>query len=62
MSLIVLTLISILAYIIPVVVVAKSKRTSGNEKFLWLILVILFSWISFLAFLLAAPIKKSDSI
>ena len=54
--LIILLFISIL----PLILVVASKRVSGSTKALWIIIIIILSWLGFIIFLIANP--KKDSV
>lgn len=46
-------------WIIPIVAIAISDRTSGGEKLAWLLAVIFISWFAWVFYLLLAPLKRS---
>lgn len=47
-----------LFWLIPVVMLIKSKRTSGGTKALWILAVVFISWFAWLAYLLLVPKAK----
>ncbi|MCX2744120.1 PLDc N-terminal domain-containing protein [Mangrovivirga sp. M17] len=47
-----------LAYLIPIIIIAKSDKTSGTEKILWILAVLFISWFAFLFYLFLAPVEK----
>ncbi|HLW51185.1 MAG TPA: hypothetical protein VKZ78_09435 [Sphingobacteriaceae bacterium] len=47
-----------LIWLLPIIIIAASNRTSGNEKLAWILAVIFISWFAWIFFLLLAPIKK----
>lgn len=57
LSLIVLLLIGI-AWLIPVAIIALSKKTQGLEKFAWLVAVLFVSWFAWIFYFLFAPVAK----
>jgi hypothetical protein len=59
-TLLVLLLI-FLIWLVPVILVAKSNWTQGNEKVAWVLLIIFVSWLAWIFYLLLAPIKQSRS-
>ena len=46
-----------ISIVIPIILIVKSKRVSGAAKTLWIIIVILISWLGFIVFLIANPKK-----
>lgn len=54
-------LIILVFWLIPLVIIARSKKVSANEKLAWLLATIFVSWLSFILFLLLAPLKPRDS-
>ena len=49
------TLLLAIFYLIPVLLVAFSKKVSGSRKIGWLILTLFLSWISYALMLIVAP-------
>jgi hypothetical protein len=46
---------------LPIILILKSDKTNGAEKFVWILLIFFFSWFSWILYALLAPIgKKSD--
>ena len=45
-------------WIIPIILIAGSSKTSGKEKFAWILAVIFISWFAWVFYLLLAPISK----
>jgi len=43
---------------LPVILIARSDKTLGAEKLIWILLVIFFSWFSWILYLLLAPLQK----
>lgn len=56
-ALIVLALIGIL-WILPIWLILRSRRTSGREKFAWVLAILFISWFAWIFYLLLAPVKK----
>ncbi|MBE0348077.1 hypothetical protein [Pseudoalteromonas peptidolytica] len=46
---------AVCAYLLPVTLVAGSKRTKGHEKNGWLIGILLFSWVALLLYISIVP-------
>lgn len=44
-------------WLLPIVLIAISSRTSGKEKFAWIMAVIFISWFAWVFYLLLAPLK-----
>jgi hypothetical protein len=45
-------------WIIPILAIGVSDRTSGGEKFAWILAVIFVSWFAWVFYLLLAPLKS----
>ncbi|WP_394801059.1 PLDc N-terminal domain-containing protein [Niabella ginsengisoli] len=56
-ALIILGIISFI-WILPILSIACSRRTTGSEKLAWILAVIFVSWFAWIFYLLLAPIKK----
>lgn len=46
------------AWLIPIITIARSKKTTRNEKIAWILAVIFISWFAWIFYFLLAPIKK----
>lgn len=44
-------------WLLPILIIISSSKTSGGEKLAWVLLVIFVSWFAFIFYLLLAPIK-----
>jgi len=54
--------IIIFLWLIPIILVALSKKVSGGEKAAWILAIIFVSWLAWIFYLLLAPLKNKDSI
>lgn len=45
-------------WVIPIIAIGISNRTSGAEKFAWILAVIFVSWFAWVFYLLLAPLKS----
>jgi len=45
-------------WLMPLLFIASSRKTTGSEKFAWILAVIFISWFAWIFYLLLAPIKK----
>jgi hypothetical protein len=52
-----LLLLAIL-YWLPVILILRSDKTNGAEKFVWILLIVFFSWFSWVLYLLIAPVGE----
>jgi hypothetical protein len=46
-------------WLIPLLAIIASRRTSGSEKLAWVLAVLFVSWFAWIFYLLLAPIKKN---
>ncbi len=50
-----------LLWFLPLFIIISDNKTSGNEKFAWLLAVIFISWFAWIFYLLLAPLKPRNS-
>jgi len=43
-------------WLLPIILILRSDKTSGAEKLLWLIAVLFISWFAWILYMLLAPI------
>ena len=58
-SLIVLVVMAFL-WLLPILIIISSSKTTGNEKIAWVLAVIFISWFAWIFYFLLAPIKKKN--
>jgi hypothetical protein len=58
----VLVLLAIIGFfwLLPIIVIASSRKTTGGEKLAWILAVVFISWFAWVFYLLLAPIKKKQ--
>ena len=56
-ALIVLGII-LLVWILPLLIIISSSKTTKGEKILWLVAVIFISWFAWILYALLAPIQR----
>lgn len=58
----VLIIIAIIGFIwvLPILIIISSNKTTGGEKFAWVIAVIFVSWFAWVFYMLLAPIKNKN--
>lgn len=44
-------------WLLPIILILKSDKTSGCEKLFWLLAVLFVSWFAWIIYLLLAPIS-----
>jgi hypothetical protein len=47
-------------WLLPLIILLLSRKTTGSEKFAWILAVIFISWFAWIFYLLLAPIKKKN--
>lgn len=47
-----------IVWLIPLMAIVASSRTSGGEKLAWVLAVIFVSWFAWIFYLLLAPLKN----
>ena len=58
LSVIIILGVIFFVWILPLLVIMNSRKTTKSEKIAWLIAVIFISWFAWILYLLLAPIKK----
>ena len=55
-----LTFLAVIAFIwlLPLLIIISSPKTTGSEKLAWILAVIFISWFAWIFYILLAPIKK----
>ena len=53
-------LILIILWLLPILIIATSKKTRGGEKIAWLLAVIFVSWFAWVFYMLIAPLKPNS--
>lgn len=54
-SVLILFLAALVVYALPVLLIARSPRSEGQSKAIWVIAALIGSWLALLAFYLATP-------
>jgi len=47
-------------WLLPILVIVSSNKTTGREKLAWVFGVIFISWFAWIFYMLLAPIRKKD--
>lgn len=45
-------------WLLPLLIIIGSRKTTGREKLAWILAVIFISWFAWIFYMLLAPIKK----
>lgn len=58
----ILILFGVIAFIwlLPLLIIISSGKTTGGEKLAWILAVFFISWFAWIFYLLLAPIKKKN--
>ncbi len=48
-----------IVWLIPIIIIIRSNKTTGTEKLAWVLAVIFISWFAWIFYALLAPLKKS---
>jgi hypothetical protein len=46
-----------LIWLLPILIIASSDRTTGGEKLAWILAIVFLSWFAWVFYFLLAPIK-----
>jgi len=47
-------------WLLPILIIVSSSKTTGGEKFAWVLAVIFVSWFAWVFYMLLAPIKNKN--
>lgn len=47
-------------WLLPIILITGSDRTSGAEKLAWILAVIFITWFAWIFYMLLAPLKPRD--
>lgn len=50
----------VFVWLLPIIIIIGSNRTTGGEKAAWVLAVIFVSWFAWVFYMLLAPIKNED--
>ena len=50
-------LVFFIIWLLPIILILKSNKTSGGEKLFWLLAVLFVSWFAWIVYMLLAPIS-----
>jgi len=52
--------IIIFVWLLPILSILSSSKTSGSEKLAWILAVLFISWFAWIFYLLLAPLKSKE--
>lgn len=47
-----------LIWLLPIIIIASSDKTTGGEKLAWILAIIFLSWFAWIFYFLLAPLKE----
>lgn len=50
--------IAVFVWVLPILIILASRKTSKTEKILWLVAVLFISWFAWIFYALLAPVKR----
>ena len=53
-----LIILFIIVWLMPLIFILRSKKTTGTEKLVWVLLILFFSWFSWILYLIIAPVGE----
>jgi len=59
-SLLLMLIVIGFVWLLPLIIILLSRKTTGSEKLAWILAVIFISWFAWIFYLLLAPIKKKN--
>lgn len=52
---------AVLIWLLPILIILNSDRTTGGEKAAWILAIIFLSWFAWIFYFLLAPLKPRQS-
>jgi hypothetical protein len=53
-------ILAAILWLLPIVLIARSDKTTGLEKLVWILLILFFTWFAWILYALVAPIQPAD--
>lgn len=60
LSILIFLAVILFIWLLPFLIIISSSKTTGGEKFAWILAVIFISWFAWVFYILLAPIKKKN--
>jgi hypothetical protein len=54
-------LVVLVVWLIPIILILTSNKTSGAEKLFWLLAVVFVSWFAWILYMLLAPLGEKTA-
>ena len=58
LSLLAIVALVVFIWVLPIISIVSSRKTTGSEKLAWILAVLFISWFAWIFYLLLAPLKK----
>ena len=52
--------LAVIIWVLPIVLIARSDKTTGLEKAVWILLILFFTWFAWIFYALLAPLQPED--
>lgn len=52
--------LAVVIWVLPIVLIARSDKTTGLEKAVWILLILFFTWFAWIFYALLAPLQPED--
>jgi len=47
-------------WLLPILLIARSDKTTGMEKLVWILLIVFFTWFAWILYALVAPLQPKE--
>jgi hypothetical protein len=47
-------------WLLPILLIARSDKTTGIEKLVWILLILFFTWFAWILYALVAPLQPPE--
>jgi hypothetical protein len=52
--------LAVIIWVLPIVLIARSDKTTGLEKAVWILLILFFTWFAWIFYALLAPLQPEN--
>jgi len=53
-------ILAAIVWLLPIVLIARSDKTTGLEKLVWILLILFFTWFAWILYALVAPLQPPE--
>lgn len=54
-------ILSVVIWLLPILLILGSDKTSGREKLIWVLLIVFFTWFAWIFYVFLAPLEPRET-